>query len=691
MKLLSYSIGEWRAGLDEGTTIHDAVTGEAVASCSSTGLDFAGMLRYGREVGGVSLRALTFHERAAMLKRLANYLTDRKSELYDASVPTGATKQDTWIDIDGGIGTLYTLASKGRREAPDLPYYIDGSIERLSKGHTFAGQHICVPLEGVAVHINAFNFPCWGMLEKIAPTLLAGVPTIVKPATASAYVTQAVVKLIVESGILPRGALQLICGSIGDLLNHLTCQDVVTLTGSKNTGTLLKQHPKIIEHSVRFNLEADSLNCSILAPDAAPGTEEFELFVKELVREMTVKAGQKCTVIRRAIVPALFEDAVIAAVQSRLAKIVIGDPREETVKMGPLISRAHAADVRNQLALLQAEAEIVAGDVKVDPFGSRCTAAGFMGPVLLRSRNASNAKAVHSIEAFGPVSTLLGYHSIEEAITLARLGEGSLVGSLFTADDNTARQVSLGLAPYHGRLLLMNAACAKESTGHGSPMPQLVHGGPGRAGGGEELGGMRSVFHYMQRTALQGSPQRLTAICQTWLPGAATRSDGVHPFRKHFEELQIGDALLTATRTITEADIEAFAKLSGDHFYAHMDDALAQGSVFERRVAHGYFLISAAAGLFVDPAPGPVLANYGMENLRFVAPAYIGDTMQVRIACKQKTRRFGEDRGIVSWDVEIINQRAETLATYVILTLVKALGGEFVPGLPTTLLTSRKQ
>lgn len=677
MELLSYGAGEWIAGTGEGAILRDSVSGEVVGRCSSEGLDFRAMVEFGRHHGGTALRSMTFHERAAMLKRLATYLSGHKASLYERSKLTGATTQDSWIDIDGGIGTLFTFASKGRREAPDLPYYIDGTLERLSKGNSFAGQHICVPLEGVAVHINAFNFPCWGMLEKIAPTFLAGMPAIVKPATSSAYVTEAVVRLIAQSGILPRGALQLICGSIGDLLNHLNCQDVVTLTGSKATGALLRKHPSIIEHSIRFNLEADSLNCSILGPDALPGTEEFELYVKELVREMTVKAGQKCTVIRRAIVPAQLEEAVGAAVRTRLEKITIGDPGVEGVRMGPLISSAHAADVQAQLERLRADTEVVAGGLAVQPLGDRCRHDAFMSPVLLRARNPLS-EAIHSIEAFGPVSTLIGYHSIDEAIALARRGEGSLVGSLFTSSDTTARTIALGLAPFHGRLLLINAACAKESTGHGSPMPQLVHGGPGRAGGGEELGGMRSVFHYMQRTALQGSPQRLTTVCRSWLSGADQRTGGIHPFRKHFEELEIGDTLLTAARTITEEDITAFANLSGDHFYAHMDDALAQSSVFERRVAHGYFLISAAAGLFVDPAPGPVLANYGLENLRFTAPAYIDDSFHVRLTCKQKTRRFGEDRGVVSWDVELFNQRGETLATYVVLTLVKALGGEFV-------------
>ncbi|MCB0322600.1 MAG: phenylacetic acid degradation bifunctional protein PaaZ [Bdellovibrionales bacterium] len=676
-KIASFTCGAWHTAPGAGALVHHAVSGEPLYEVSSDGLDFQAMTAWARAKGGPALRKMTFHQRARMLKAVARYLLERKESFYEISKATGATRKDSWIDIEGGIGTLFTYASKGRRELPDEPFHVDGPIEMLGANRTFAGQHICVPLEGVAVHINAFNFPCWGMLEKLGPTFLAGMPAIVKPASVSCYVTRAVVAAILESELLPPGSLQLICGGTGDLLEHLTCQDVVTFTGSKDTGTRLKQHQVVLEHSVRFNLEADSLNYSILGPDAHPKTAEFELFVREVAREMTVKAGQKCTVIRRVLVPARYESDVIAAVQSALAKIPLGDPSDDSVRMGPLVSREHAADVRSQVARLLASCSVVVGSLEQFPVRAKHPEQGaFFPPLLLRCGLPLQANEAHEVEAFGPVSTLLPYSSIEEAIELARRGGGSLCGSVFTADDQVARELCLGTAPFHGRLLLVNEQCAGESTGHGSPLPHLVHGGPGRAGGGEELGGIRSVFHYMQRTAVQGSPQRLSVICNRWLSGAETKHDQVHPFRKYFDELQIGETWVTHRRTVTEADIVAFAGLSGDYFYAHMDDGAARASIFKNRVAHGYFLVSAAAGLFVDPAPGPVLANYGLENLRFLKPVYIGDTIHVRLTCAQKTARDldpmpdGGPQGIVAWDVSIYNQLEEEVAHYTVLTLV---------------------
>lgn len=673
MVLSSYVEGRWVAGAASGAPVFHAVTGEKIAEVSSADLDPVAVLGYARQTGGPALRRLTIHQRAMMLKRLAMYLTERKDELYRASVPSGATKRDCWIDVDGGIGTLFTYASKGRRELPNQPFHIDGPMERISKNNTFAGQHICVPLEGCAVHINAFNFPCWGMLEKLAPTLLAGMPAIIKPASSTSYVAHRLGELIVESGILPAGAFQLLCGSARALLDHLTCQDVVSLTGSRETGLSIKRHPRIVEEAVRFNLEADSLNCTILGPDAAPGSEEFRLFVEEVVREMTVKAGQKCTVIRRIIVPQSTIDPVVSAVKAALAKVVIGDPAVEGVRMGPLVSREQADDVRSNTRRLLEGGEIALGSFDSPPLqGDRCVPDAFLGPVLIHCPRPHQTNAVHSVEAFGPVSTVMPYSDLEDAISLANRGGGSLCASLFTKDDAIARRVCLGIAPFHGRLLLMNEHAAKESTGHGSPLPHLVHGGPGRAGGGEELGGVRSVMHYMQRVALQASPERLTAICGTWMTGADELRDPIHPFRKHFEELRIGETLVTHRRTITEADVVNFAALSGDHFYAHVDEIGAAESIFERRVAHGYLVLAAAAGLFVDPAPGPVLANYGLEGLRFVKPVYLGDTIRVRLTCKEKAPRFGEDRGIVSWDVAVTNQSEELVASYTVLTLVRA-------------------
>ena len=670
--LASYSCGNWFVASQNTQPLVHAVTGEQVASISSAGLDVGEMMRYGRKTGGAALRKLTFHDRARMLKALAQKLMSQKDEFYAISAWTGATKLDSWIDIEGGIGTLFVYASKGRREFPNESFFVDGAPENLSKTGTFIGRHICVPLEGVAIHINAFNFPVWGMLEKLAPSFLAGVPCIIKPASATAYLTEAVVKAIIESKILPEGALQLVCGSLNDGFNHLTCQDVVTFTGSATTGRMLKSRKEVIDNSVRFTMEADSLNCSILGPDAAPGTDEFQLFIKEVAREMTVKAGQKCTAIRRTIVPDSMVGDVLEALTKRLKSVVVGDPSVEGVTMGPLAAKAQVKEVGACVSALTEEAQLVfKGDLS-----STATAQGAFHPItLLHSTQGLKAKAPHDIEAFGPVNTVLSYRNLDEAIELARLGKGSLVGSLFTNDDQVATSVAMGVAPYHGRLLMVNRHCAKESTGHGSPMPHLIHGGPGRAGGGEEMGGARGVMHYLQRAALQGSPTTLQAVTRQFSKGAQATHSDVHPFRKYFEDLVIGEQLLTHRRTITESDIVNFAGISGDFFYAHMDDIAAKESIFERRVAHGYFVIAAAAGLFVDPAPGPVLANYGLEGLRFVKPVYVGDTIRVRLTCKQKTAKEVPDdqprQGVVAWDVEVENQAQELVATYTVLTLVR--------------------
>ena len=672
MQLQSFLAGRWQAGGGRAIALRDASTGEVVAEASTEGLDFRAVLEHARGVGGPALRAMTFHERAAMLKALGKRLFDFKDAFYELSYRTGATKSDSWIDIDGGIGTLLVFASKGSRELPNSRVYLDGNVEQLSKGGTFLGQHICVPLEGAAVHINAFNFPVWGMLEKLAPTLLAGVPAIVKPATATSYLTELVVRRIVDTGLLPPGALQLVCGGVGDLFDHLGCQDVVSFTGSATTAAQLRTHPVVVRHSVRFIAETDSLNSSILGPDARPGTPEFDLFIREVVREMTVKAGQKCTAIRKALVPRALTGEVVAALQAALAKTVVGDPRVEGVRMGPLASLAQRDEVISRVSELRRESELVAGDPEhFEVSGADRQRGAFLPPMLLLCRDGDAARAVHSVEAFGPVSTIVGYRDVADSIVLARRGEGSLAGSVFTADDRIAMELVLGLAPYHGRVLVVNRHCAKESTGHGSPLAHLVHGGPGRAGGGEEMGGIRGVMHYMQRTAVQGSPDTLTAVGGRWVRGAAERDPGVHPFRKAFHELAVGDTFKSTEREVTVADIERFADLCGDRFYAHMDDReAARNPLFGGRVAHGYFLISAAAGLFVDPAYGPVLGNYGLDNLRFVKPAKPGDRIRVRLTCREKSLRAEKGWGEVSWDTEITNQDGETVASYHVLTMV---------------------
>jgi oxepin-CoA hydrolase/3-oxo-5,6-dehydrosuberyl-CoA semialdehyde dehydrogenase len=636
------------------------------------------MVAYARSVGGPALRAMTFHQRARMLKALAQYLMARKDGYYAVSAATGATKRDGWVDIEGGIGTLFAFSSRGRREFPDETFHVEGPTEGLSKGGTFVGRHICVPLEGVAVHINAFNFPVWGMLEKLAPTLLAGVPAIVKPATITSFLTEAVFADMVGSGLLPAGAIQLLCGSAGDLLSHLDEQCAVAFTGSAATGRMLKSQQNILDNNVRFNVEADSLNFSMLGPDATPGTEEFDLFIKEVANEMTTKAGQKCTAIRRSIVPESLVDEVRVALSKRLAGTVIGDPAVEGVRMGPLAGRAQIAEVRKAVDAIAKDAELVFGNVDtLQVTGADAEKGAFFPILVFASKDPMGRPTPHDVEAFGPVNTIMPYGSVDEAIALAKRGRGSLVGSVFTADDTVARTVALGTAAHHGRLLLANRHTAKESTGHGSPLPNLVHGGPGRAGGGEEMGGARGVLHYMQRTALQGSPTTLSRVVREYMPGAATTGDAVHPFRKHFEELAIGETYHTPTRTITHEDVDKFSDLSGDHFYAHKSDELARQGVFERKVAHGYFILSASAGLFVDPAPGPVLANYGLEGLRFVKPVYPGDTIHVRLTCKQKTAKETLPdmipQGVVAWDVEVQNQDNEPVAVYTILTLVRRL------------------
>jgi oxepin-CoA hydrolase/3-oxo-5,6-dehydrosuberyl-CoA semialdehyde dehydrogenase len=652
--------------------MRDASTGEIVGQASSTGLDFAAMLSHARNVGGPALRALTFHQRAALLKGLAKRLSELKEDFYTLSYRTGATRNDSAIDIDGGIGTVFAFAGKATRELPNSRVYVDGAVEGLSKSGSFVGQHVYVSREGAAVHINAFNFPVWGMLEKLAPAILAGVPVIVKPATATAYLTELVVHRIVESGFLPEGALQLVCGSLGDLFDHLNCQDMVSFTGSADTAARLRVHPTIIRQAVRFVAETDSLNSSILAADAAPGTAECELFVKEVAREMTVKAGQKCTAIRKALVPAPFVADVVAALQSALQKITLGDPRAEGVHMGPLVSLAQRSDVLHRVADLRREAELVAGNLEHFALKDADRERGaFVPPLLLLCRDPHAARAVHDVEAFGPVATVLPYHGTDDAIALARRGQGSLAASVFSADDALAGRLVLGLAPYHGRVLVVNGSCAKESTGHGSPLAPLVHGGPGRAGGGEEMGGIRGVLHYMQRTAVQGSPQTITVVGGRWVRGSRLRDPGVHPFRIPFNELELGDTLKSDEREVTVLDIERFAALSGDNFYAHMDEKeAARNPFFGGRVAHGYFLISAAAGLFVDPAYGPVLGNYGIDQLRFVKPVKPKDRIKVRLTCAEKSLHADKGWGEVGWDTEITNQNDETVASYTVLTMV---------------------
>ena len=677
MKIESYSCGAWKAGDDDGVEVCNAINGNPIGRVSSNGLDFEAMLHHGRNHGGAALRRMTIHDRADMIKALAAKLLDKKELFYDVSANTGATRADGWVDIEGGIGTLFAYSGIARRELPNETFAVEGNIERLSARGSFLGRHILTAKHGVSLHINAFNFPCWGMLEKIAPSLIAGVPVIVKPATVSCYLTATMVREIIASGILPEGSLQLVCGSTGNIMDFLNEQDSVTFTGSAATGRMLKGHPQIVANSIPFNMEADSLNCSILGAKAVPGTPEFDLFINEVSREITVKAGQKCTAIRRAIVPQAQVEAVTEALKASLRNIPVGDPAVEGVKMGSLVGKDQVEDVWSAVRQLGSCSEIVHGGTPdFDVVGADRDRGAFFPPTLLYCDKPMAAATAHSVEAFGPVTTIMPYHNTDEAIELARMGRGSLVGSVVTADNDEAARIVLGSAAWHGRILVLNSDCAKESTGHGSPLAPLVHGGPGRAGGGEELGGVRAIKHYMQRTAIQGSPDTLTAITRQFTTGATPVTGPVHPFRKTFDELQIGDTLITHRRTVTEADIVNFGCISGDHFYAHFDEIAAKDSLFGKRVAHGYFVISAAAGMFVDPAPGPVLANYGLENLRFVEPVGIGDTIQVRLTAKEKIRkakRPDEVRatGVVVWDVEVKNQRDESVAVYDILTLVE--------------------
>lgn len=685
-KLENYITGSWVTGDGDGQLLFNAVTGEAIASASAKGLDFQSILSYARQTGNPALRKMTFHERGNMLKALALHLRKHLPKFYEISYKTGATKADSWVDIEGGIGNLFANASL-RRKFPDDVICVDGESHNLSKNNTFMGTHILVPKEGVAVHINAFNFPVWGMLEKIAVNLLAGVPAVVKPATVTSYVTEAVVKEIIASGILPEGALQLICGSAGDMLHHVTSQDVVTFTGSASTGLLLKSNETILRENVPFNMEADSLNCIVLGNDVQPGMPEWDIFVKEVRKEMTLKAGQRCTGIRRIFVPENKIEDMWKAISTSLSQTVIGNPLNEKVRMGSLAGETQRQEVKEQVQKLLSSSQLVYGSLdSVEVVDADAAKGAFMSPLLLMNEQPFATREVHEVEAFGPVSTIMPYKTDEEAIALSKLGKGSLVTTIVTADYKTARTYVIGAATHHGRILVLNNECAKENTGHGSPLPLLVHGGPGRAGGGEEMGGIRGVKHYLQRTALQGSPTTITEVTNVYQPHAKGKDPGKHPFQKYFEELQVGDQLITEKRLITSEDIDAFADLSGDHFYAHIKTTDFTGTMFERQVAHGYFIMSIAAGLFVDDYEiNPVLLNYGIDELRFTKPVYPGAEIHIRFTCKEKLpndKRIVEkpedfkrgddiDKGIVKWLVEMIDETDEVTGVATILTMVK--------------------
>ncbi|MDT0329680.1 phenylacetic acid degradation bifunctional protein PaaZ [Nocardiopsis lambiniae] len=668
--LESYALGSWFTPTDEGEPLADANTGETVARLSQNGPDVSAMVEYARGVGGPAIRALTFHQRANLLKALAQHLMGHKDEFYALSYRTGATKRDSAVDIDGGFGTLFSFSSKGRRELPNSTVILDGPLERLSREGTFVGQHVYTSRPGVAVQINAFNFPVWGMLEKLAPAFIAGLPSIVKPAAQTAYLTEAVVRRIIESEILPEGSLQLLVAGHRGLLDDLGAQDIVGFTGSAATGAILRNHPNVVSGGARLNVEADSLNCSILGPDVTVEDPEFDLYVKQVVTEMTVKAGQKCTAIRRVIVPETMADAVIEAITGRLAKVVVGAADHPETRMGALVSLAQRDEVRKAVKALRTSGELVYGDPEhVEVVGADAESGAFMSPILLRAE--PGAREPHEVEAFGPVSTVITYGSVSEAIELAARGRGSLVGSLVTNDADVAREVVLGVAPWHGRVLVLNRDDAKESTGHGSPLPVLVHGGPGRAGGGEEMGGVRGVKHHMQRTAVQASPDMLTAITGHWTTGSRRNTDDVHPFRKNLAELRIGDTIESAERVVTRADIDHFAEFTGDTFYAHTDEeAAAANPLFGGIVAHGYLVMSLAAGLFVDPAPGPVLANFGVDHLRFLTPVKEDAVIKVTLTAKQITPRTNAEYGEVRWDAVVTDQDGEAVATYDVLTLV---------------------
>lgn len=675
-KLENYITGKWITGDGDGQLLTDAVTGQPIATASTKGLDFADITNYARTKGNPALRNMTFHERGRMLRALAIHLREHLNTFYEISYQTGATKADSWIDIEGGIGNLFANASL-RRKFPDESFCIDGPTHNFSKNNTFFGTHILVPKEGVAIHINAFNFPVWGMLEKIAVNLLAGMPAIVKPATVTSYLTEAVVKEIVASGILPDGALQLLCGSAGDLLDKVESQDVVTFTGSASTGLLLKSHPKILSESVPFTMEADSLNCIILGEDVNPGSAEWDIFVKEVRKEMTVKAGQKCTAIRRIFVPENKIEEAGKAIAVALSKTIIGNPRNEKVRMGALAGTTQQNEVVAQVQKLLASSQLIYGSLdSVEVVDGISGKGSFLSPLLLLNTSPFANTSVHEVEAFGPVSTLMPYKNIEEAIALSKKGKGSLCSSIVTGNDSIAQKYVLGAATHHGRILVLNQDCAAESTGHGSPLPLLVHGGPGRAGGGEEMGGLLGVKHYMQRTALQGSATTISAITNVYQQYAKGKDPVVHPFKKYFNELQIGDQLITESRTITAEDINQFADISGDHFYAHIASTDFTNTLFERQVAHGYLIMSIAAGLFVDSyEKNPVLLNYGIDELRFTKPVYPGASIHIRFTCKEKIPQEKKEpthipRGIVKWLVEMIDETGEITGVAVILTMV---------------------
>jgi oxepin-CoA hydrolase/3-oxo-5,6-dehydrosuberyl-CoA semialdehyde dehydrogenase len=675
-KLGNYITGQWIEGDGDGQPLYNAFTGQLISHASTKGLDFAALLDYARTTGNPALRRMTFPERGRMLRALALHLREHLDKFYRVSYWTGATRADSWVDLEGGIGNLFSYASL-RRKFPNETFCLDGEPMNLGKAGTFMGQHLLVPKEGVAIHINAFNFPVWGMLEKIAVNLLAGVPAVVKPATVTSFLTEAVVKEIVASGILPPGALQLICGSAGDILDHVEAQDVVTFTGSATTGLQLKSHPRILQSNIPFNMEADSLNCLVLGEDVEPGMPEWDLFVKELRREMTAKAGQKCTAVRRIFVPADKMEDARKAITKSLAQTTIGNPENEKVKMGSLAGLTQREEVREQVKKLLASSQLIYGSLdSVDVIDADASKGAFLSPLLLLNDRPFTSEEPHTIEAFGPVSTLMPYTHTDEAIELAKKGKGSLCSSVITADAGIARRYVLGASTWHGRILILNNECAKESTGHGSPLPLLVHGGPGRAGGGEEMGGIRGIKHYMQRVAVQGSPTMITALTNNWQPHARQIVEDKHPFRKYFEELQIGDTVITHKRTVTEADITGFANLSWDHFYAHTDHTSLEGTLFERPVAHGYFILSAAAGLFVDPGKGPVMLNYGLEECRFLKPVYAGSTIGVRLTCKEKIAQEKKEendlpRGIVKWYVDVYDETGESVAVATILTMVQ--------------------
>jgi oxepin-CoA hydrolase/3-oxo-5,6-dehydrosuberyl-CoA semialdehyde dehydrogenase len=674
----NYVQGQWIDGEGVETNLYNAITGDQIGEVSSAGLDYNAILEYGRRSGGPALRKMTFQERGRMLKALALHLLTLKDKYYKVSAWTGATKIDSWIDIEGGIGNLFANASL-RRQFPDLPYYVDGVAAPLSREGTFIGHHIMVPKQGVAIHINAFNFPIWGMLEKIAVNLMAGVPCIVKPSEYTCYLTEVMVRDIIESKILPEGSLQLVCGLGRGIIDHADSEDVITFTGSAHTGKILKGLPHITDRSIPFNLEADSLNASVLGEKAVPGTEEFDLFVKEVTKEITVKAGQKCTAVRRIIVPENLLEDVQGAVAARLGKTMIGDPSQEGVRMGALATKTQVDRVRENVELLAKSQEIVYGNLdNFEVVGADKEKGAFFSPILFRNDDPFNKVDVHNIEAFGPVSTIMPYKNMDEAIEIARMGKGSLVSSIVTPDDKEAREYIVGAASMHGRILVLNKECAKESTGHGSPMPLLTHGGPGRAGGGEEMGGKRGILHYLQRTAIQGHPTTITEITQQFQVGAEMPEANPHVFRKHFEELEVGETVFTHKHTVTTTDIVNFANVSGDNFYAHMDETSLDGTIFERRVAHGYFLLSKAAGLFVDPKKGPVLLNYGIDEARFTKPVYPGATIGVRFTVKEKIdqeKRSDDDiaKGIVKFLVDIYDETGETVGLATILTMVRKI------------------